>query len=382
MVSAMGFSIKLAPGIRIRASSRGLRASVGPRAARVHFGSGRTGVSTGFGPVGFYSSLGGGRSRSGRGRTTTSVASYQRQLAAQQRQSAQAQKLEIAHALSQTFQAIIDLHRVEFPPASAPTVAAPAPPDRAAIHRHYEKTALKGVGLFDRRGRKDAKARAASWTEAEVQRQWAAGIQQQADWQQYYTQCWNLLCGNDPDTVVETLNAAFEDNEAPSAAIGVDGSEVALVILVPPMSGAVPEQWPTTTEAGNLSLKKLTQRERGVYYQKFVCGHILVTLREAFAVAPGIASARVVVLRHDGADAYGRPTVSCLTAGRFERRALNGVQWATADAVRIVNDVASELLINQRGRSAELGPIDLANEDELQKLIQTIDLSELVGGTS
>ncbi|MFI2651773.1 DUF4236 domain-containing protein [Micromonospora fulviviridis] len=38
----MGFSIRLAPGVRIRASSRGIRTSLGPRAARVHFGAGRT----------------------------------------------------------------------------------------------------------------------------------------------------------------------------------------------------------------------------------------------------------------------------------------------------------------------------------------------------
>jgi hypothetical protein len=47
----MGFYFKVAPGVKIRATKRGLRASVGPRAARVHFGAGGTGVSTGAGPV-------------------------------------------------------------------------------------------------------------------------------------------------------------------------------------------------------------------------------------------------------------------------------------------------------------------------------------------
>jgi Protein of unknown function (DUF4236) len=84
----MGFSIRLAPGVRIRASSRGIRTSLGPRAARVHIGGGRTGVSTGFGPVGFYTSLGGGRRRTA-GAGGVSTVSYQRQLAAAQRQTAQ-----------------------------------------------------------------------------------------------------------------------------------------------------------------------------------------------------------------------------------------------------------------------------------------------------
>jgi hypothetical protein len=37
----MGFSIKIAPGVRVRASSRGVRTSIGPRVARVHVGAGR-----------------------------------------------------------------------------------------------------------------------------------------------------------------------------------------------------------------------------------------------------------------------------------------------------------------------------------------------------
>jgi hypothetical protein len=74
----MGFSLKLAPGVRIRALSRGLCTSVGPRAARVHFGAGRAGVSSGAGPVGFYSSLGGGRSTSTRRASTGTSSSYYR----------------------------------------------------------------------------------------------------------------------------------------------------------------------------------------------------------------------------------------------------------------------------------------------------------------
>lgn len=60
---------------------------------------------------------------------------------------------------------------------------------------------------------------------------------------------WRLLCANAPDVVIETLDEAFEDNEAPSAAVGVDGDEVALVVLVPSTAVAVPEQIATRTQA-------------------------------------------------------------------------------------------------------------------------------------
>ncbi len=105
----MGFYFKLAPGVKIRATRRGLRASVGPRAARVHFGAGGTGVSTGAGPVSLYHSVGGGRGRRrGTGPSRTSIAAYERQLR-------QAQKLEQAQELQAAFEGILNLHREDWP---------------------------------------------------------------------------------------------------------------------------------------------------------------------------------------------------------------------------------------------------------------------------
>jgi hypothetical protein len=177
---------------------------------------------------------------------------------------------------------------------------------------------------------------------------------------------------------MDTLDEAFEDNEAPSAAVGVDGSEVSLVVLLAPVDEAVPTHMPTRTAAGNLSLKKLTQREKADYYKIFASGHLLVTVREAFAVAPGIASARIAAMRNDGLDADGKPRVCCLLAARFERTAFEQVQWVAADAPTIVNDIATELAANQRGRSKELTPVDLTQEPALEQLVQAVDLTELI----
>lgn len=54
----MGFYIRLAPGLKLRLTKRGARWAVGPRAARLHFGAGGTGVSTGAGPFSYYKGLG------------------------------------------------------------------------------------------------------------------------------------------------------------------------------------------------------------------------------------------------------------------------------------------------------------------------------------
>src|SRR3954465_14616689 len=105
----MGFSVKLAPGGGGRASSRGIRTSVGPRAARIHVGGGRTGFSTGVGPVGYYTSVGGGRRGSGP-RTGT----VNRQLAAAARQQAAQEKAAEASRLADALIAITEIHRQEF----------------------------------------------------------------------------------------------------------------------------------------------------------------------------------------------------------------------------------------------------------------------------
>jgi hypothetical protein len=131
----MGFSVKLAPGVRIRASSRGLRTSVGPRAARVHFGADRTGFPTGAGPVGFYTSAGGSWTR----RYSTGTSS---------RALAETAKAEQAQELAAALTAIFDLHRPEFPVAQGPVaLAAPKLNEEEVIARH-RKAALAGIGIF------------------------------------------------------------------------------------------------------------------------------------------------------------------------------------------------------------------------------------------
>jgi hypothetical protein len=240
----VSFSMKLAPGIRIRASSRGIRTS------------GRAGDGPGSSPgaAAFYAALRGGHSPAGRSYGSLSTVSFQRQMVAHGRLT-MAEKAHRARLLVDSFLRIADLHRVEFAPAAHPAALPPRPPDRAAIYKHYEHQALAGVSVFNRRGRKEARQRASAWAEGEMQRQWAEASQQHAQAQARFDERWAQLNSNVPAVVMETLDEAFKDNEVPSAAVGVDGAEVALVVLVPDLDLVVPDQMPTTTAAVNLSLK-------------------------------------------------------------------------------------------------------------------------------
>lgn len=367
----MGFSFKVAPGVRIRASNRGLRASVGPRAARVHVGGGRTSVSSGLGPVSLYHTVGRGKGRQSSGPTRTSIAAHERQLR-------QAERLHQAAELAEAFQAIMNVHRGEFPDVTPPVAPPPPAVDRDGIRRRHEQAALQGVGVLQRGARAAARQRAAETAVAEIAAATAWYEEQRGNLQGQLDEQWRQLLANDPDVVFATLTEAFEDNEAPAAVASVESGEVSVVVLVPNID-AIPERMPERTPAGNLSLKKLTKSLRNSFYAALVCGHVLVTVREALAVAPGVSSIRTAVIRRSPPDAYGKRGAECLLAARFGRRALDGVQWNTASAAQIVNDVSSELQIRQVA-SGELRPLNLAHEQALAEMLEAIDLDELGEG--
>jgi hypothetical protein len=248
------------------------------------------------------------------------------------------------------------VHRTEFPPAVRPVAPPPSLPDARTVRRRQERNALAGIGLFQRAARAEAKEHAARAADAELAEARQQAAQQQAELQRQLDQRWQQLCDSDPDVVLTIVVEAFEDNEAPAAPVAVEGAELALVVLAP-SDDVVPERVPDRTQAGNLTLRKLPKGERSALYTLLVLGHLLVTMREAFAVAPGITAIRSVLLRHAGADAYGRPRLDCLLAGRFLRSAFGGVRWQEANARTIVEDTATELLVNLR-RGTELQPIN------------------------
>jgi hypothetical protein len=150
---------------------------------------------------------------------------------------------------------------------------------------------------------------------------------------------------------------------------------LSLIVLVP-NEDAVPERLPSTTQAGNLTLRKLPKGERSALYLLLIAGHVLVTLREAFAVAPGVDAARVIAVRRSGPDIYGRPVLDCIVAGRWTRMAFNGVRWTDADAGNILAGTATELVLNEK--RGQILPVDLSSEPEIRDLLSTMDTTDPV----
>ncbi len=294
-----------------------------------------------------------------------------------QRALAQAAKAEAAQQLRTALHNILNLHRQDFPQAQRPV--APEPPAVAtqAVLAEHRKQALAGIGLFKRAARREAKARADVVAGAEIQRlereRGASRTRHQAELDQW----WNALTANDEDTVIEVLTAAFEDNEAPAAPVGVAGSELTTVVLVPTID-IVPEKKPTTTAAGNLSLKKLTKTERCSLHTVLVASHMLLTAREALAVAPGVTAVRVVALQRSRTDAFGAARIGVLLAARFERSALAAVRWDDADANAVLHDAATEVVSNPKRTTHELQPLDLDREPAIRALVESVEVDDLL----
>lgn len=154
--------------------------------------------------------------------------------------------------------------------------------------------------------------------------------------------------------------------------LGVWHVEAQLALLAPDLA-ALPERHPTTTAAGNLSLKKLTKGEMADLYKQLVAGLVLATAKEAFAVAPGVTEIRIAVLRNTPADAYGKIRPEAILAARLARAALNGVRWTRADALTILNEISSELVTRHEGRPGIAGP---------SKAFTPLDLKGARGSTS
>jgi hypothetical protein len=121
-------------------------------------------------------------------------------------------------------------------------------------------------------------------------------------------------------------------------------------------------------------MRELSTDSRNTYYRRYVSGQILVAVREAFAVAPRLHSARVALLRREPRDALGRPWVSCLLAAQFDRSTLDGVAWEDAEADTVIGSAAAELVVGPVGPHGEMLPMDLGYEHDLIRLVQTADL--------
>lgn len=368
-----GMSFKVAPGVRIRASSRGVRTSIGPRGARVHVGAGRTTISSGAGPFTVWTGVGPNRSsragyrRSAGGAGTPSLAALQRQTAAAQRADEISRVMDLERSL-------LTLHLEEFPAAQRLIAPPPREPDVAALIQSRLTQALDGVPLLAWSRRRETKewAHKAGTADADVQRQQAktAQVALQRDFDEY----WNCLTHHDQATVHQALENAFEDNQSPAACIDVDtddGIHFATVVIIFGPPDLVPERQPALTPTGRPTLHKRTKSERNNFYVGALGSTVLATVREGFAVAPSVSEFRVVVIRKDPQAPNPESYLEWIYAAQFPRDWVAAIDWARVDPAELLLQAPGSQ-IQRRGAAGNVAALPVANQPGLQDIIAAV----------
>jgi hypothetical protein len=358
----MGFGFRLAPGVRISASSRGMRVGIGPRAARVHLGAGRPGISTGVGPFTAWTSLGGSTRRRPSGRT--SVTAYERQLRQQQRIAEVQEQLAIDQAL---ISELLLAHQEHFPAPVRPTLPAIEPVDERALRRARRTEAKHGIAFWRVSERRAARARADALAVEDAEAERSRRAREQAEHERELDRAWRTFLAGDEEAVLTALEAAFEDNQVPAAAVGFDAGTLSVIVRFPQVDGLIPERYATTTPTGRPTIRKRTKTDRNEGYLLALCSCVLATVKEVFAAAPPVRAVNLVAVWDDAGDGVLTP----IFYGAFSPERLARVDWSR-DAHDILVDVAPESVLEVTGRTMQPRPLKLADEPALRESVAAI----------
>lgn len=334
-------SVKVAPGLRLSASPRGLRGHAGPRVARVHVGGGRAGVSTGAGPFTVYESLSSSPRQSTQGMTA--------------KQAERAQQVETA---ARQFAHLGNLHRQEFEEPGREVVAARSLVKFRKLLATAEKRSLHGVSPFDRGTRKERRVEARQLAE-----QWALDLMTLVENERRSQQdpidlAWTALLANEPGAVWRALAAAYGSDARPVQVLGVEDGEAHVIVRVDGPE-VVPESKPATTSSGAPTLHKLTKTDRAAWHRQVVASQVLLAVKEAMAAAPALPMVRLVAVDHAEVPLLG---------ARLSRAGFAATDWSQ-DAWRILTGLDEGLRCHLRGRTQELGTIDLRSDAAFGRLV-------------
>jgi len=262
-------------------------------------------------------------------------------------------KADQAARLRDATEAVLSIHRERLSEAVRPNAPDPTLPDFREILRAAEQKELRDLSIFQRSLRKQARVRAHRAACLHASGLIVAARELKTEYQQLLDQKWSSLVDNAPGQVVEVLEAAFQAHHVPAAPLDVDGSDVAIAVLVPGIE-AIPDRHSTTTASGNLSLKKMTKTMRNELYLEFVLGWAILAAREAFAIAPGLTRASLLVGRHmpGSSDTEFIATMTLARTGLAQSS-----RGASASAM--VAGASSGLVMKTRGAAKDIQALDL-----------------------
>jgi hypothetical protein len=291
------------------------------------------------------------------------MAAYERQVRAAERQA----ELEHWLELNKQMLAMAFVHEDEFPVATAPLAPHPEPVETSEFLSRHEREQLAGISIFKRAQRRAARARAAETAAEEVERENHRREQEHQALQASLDDHWRDLTSNEPHTLHEAIEAAFEDNEMPAAVIDARGASATMLMKIGSPGELIPEREVTQTPSGKPTHKRRTKSVVNALYAEIMASHIVATAKEALAVAPGLDEARVLAIRGDRLG--GGIQLIPLYAGKFERASVARTDWSD---VNVLGFVEAHGDIKYRGQAQEVAALPTKKDPELRVALDEI----------
>ncbi|GAA4383929.1 hypothetical protein GCM10023088_51620 [Actinomadura verrucosospora] len=170
----------------------------------------------------------------------------------------------------------------------------------------------------------------------------------------------------------EAVNTAFADNPAAGCAVGVQDGILSVVIRQQDLD-SLPDQTPGMTSAGRPTLKKLTQRDRMLWWLTTLGSNIIATLKEAFATAPAITAIDLAALTR----IPDTQRLGIIAYGRWTRQAVESTPWRQPqDALHFLDigqEVACSITTTASGNlSTKVKPLDTDKVAGLRTLLASL----------
>lgn len=246
----------------------------------------------------------------------------------------------------------------------------PPPPitvDRAAILEDARRQTLAGIPAWRVIERGRARARALNLAQIR-------GVVAQSEADQTWSRQlraideeWAKLFENDPGVVRHTLQAAFSDNASRTLILDLAHDDATVGVVMDSVD-ALPTRKPGRTQTGRPSLRQWGRKDRNVFYMGVVGSTVLATVKEAFAVAPGLGSVTTIVLRHSPPPAAGlRSTLDIMYRGVFERERYERTDWNKLEPAEEL--ARAEHFVALNPKTAAFLPLDLSALPEMHSLL-------------
>lgn len=327
-------TFRVAPDVRLRASRRGPRTTLGPRLRRVV--TDRTRLSGDDLAATWSSRAGGGRTSS---RHTTGARDADDWATVRDHLD----RLRSAHTTPITR---------SMPPVADP----PAHVDASSVRRELRSEATADLRRWEIGARRAAARAASQQVDAEVTRRRHQAAQAAGDAQAHADLWWERLCANDPMTVTDHLERILSEHATPATVASVEEDRVHLVVSVLPVHDLIGPREPMVDDDGEVALKRVTESRRHALYRATIESSMLAVAVETFAAAPG---ASVVGLAVVDAHHLGGPAVLMLAELPRELVLPDHADRAALDDLIGAASAGRATLVRDRGeRIGALRPLD------------------------